>query len=88
MRNGSRGASEIAAHLAENPFGEGRDQRAVAHLLAAHDVVGVLGRHAALEEPHQPAKHAYYIVCRKEMCDSPLVTAFTEWIAGKVRSDA
>jgi LysR family glycine cleavage system transcriptional activator len=32
-----------------------------------------------------PAKHALYVVCRREVCTSPLVAAFTEWIEGKVR---
>lgn len=43
------------------------------------------GRLVRLFELSIPAKHAYYIVCRDEVCQSPLVAGFTEWIANKAR---
>ncbi|MFT3719878.1 LysR substrate-binding domain-containing protein [Pseudorhodoferax sp.] len=30
------------------------------------------------------AKHAYYIVCRPEICDSPLVAGFVDWLRTRV----
>lgn len=43
------------------------------------------GRLVRLFENSVPAKHAYYVVCRHEMCENPLVAGFTDWILGKVR---
>jgi LysR family glycine cleavage system transcriptional activator len=31
------------------------------------------------------AKHAYYLVCRHEVCESPLVAAFADWMLRMVR---
>jgi LysR family glycine cleavage system transcriptional activator len=44
------------------------------------------GRLVRLFDQSVPAKHAYYVVCRHETCDSPLVAGFTDWILSKVRS--
>lgn len=44
------------------------------------------GRLVRLFEQSVPAKHAYYVVCRHEACESPLVAGFTDWILSKVRS--
>lgn len=38
-----------------------------------------------LFEQSVPAKHAYYVVCRHEVCESPLVAGFTDWMLSKVR---
>lgn len=46
------------------------------------------GRLVRLFESSIPAKHAYYLVCRHEMCESPLVAAFTEWVLNRVRGYA
>lgn len=43
------------------------------------------GRLVRLFEGSVPAKHAYYLVCRPEVCDNPVVAAFIDWIVGKVR---
>jgi len=43
------------------------------------------GRLVRLFEQSVPAKHAYYVVCRHEVCESPLVAGFTDWIRGKAR---
>lgn len=44
------------------------------------------GHLVRLFEGSVPAKHAYYLVCRPEVCENPLVSAFSDWIIGKVRS--
>jgi LysR family glycine cleavage system transcriptional activator len=43
------------------------------------------GRLVRLFEQTVPAKHAYYMVCRHEVCESPLVAGFTDWMLSKVR---
>ena len=43
------------------------------------------GRLVRLFEQSVPAKHAYYTVCRHEVCESPLVAGFTDWMLSKVR---
>lgn len=43
------------------------------------------GRLVKLFDTGIPAKHAYYLVGRHEACDSPLVTAFVDWVLGRVR---
>jgi LysR family glycine cleavage system transcriptional activator len=43
------------------------------------------GRLVRLFEQSVPAKHAYYMVCRHEVCESPLVAGFTDWMLSKVR---
>ena len=42
------------------------------------------GRLVRLFEQSVTAKHAYYMVCRHEVGESPLVAGFTEWMLGKV----
>ena len=44
------------------------------------------GRLVRLFEQSVPAKHAYYLVCRHEVGESPLVAGFTDWILSKVRA--
>ena len=44
------------------------------------------GRLVRLFEQSVPAKHAYYVVCRHETSETPLVAGFTDWILSKVRS--
>jgi len=73
------------AHIAMEAAVHGQGAALGDSLLVGDDLAE--GRLVRLFERSVPAKHAYYIVCRKEMCDSPLVAAFTEWIFGKVRSD-
>jgi LysR family glycine cleavage system transcriptional activator len=43
------------------------------------------GRLVRLFDSSIPAKHAYYLVGRPEACESPLVTAFIDWVLGRVR---
>jgi len=43
------------------------------------------GRLVRLFEERVSAKHAYYMVCRHEVCENPLVAGFTAWIQSKVR---
>jgi LysR family glycine cleavage system transcriptional activator len=44
------------------------------------------GRLVRLFEQSVTAKHAYYMVCRHEVGESPLVAGFTDWMLSKVRS--
>jgi len=44
------------------------------------------GRLVRLFEQSVPAKHAYYVVCRHEVGESPLVAGFTDWMQSKVRA--
>jgi LysR family glycine cleavage system transcriptional activator len=44
------------------------------------------GRLVRLFERSVPAKHAYYMVCRHEVSESPLVAGFTDWMLSKVRA--
>lgn len=44
------------------------------------------GRLVRLFEQSVPARHAYYMVCRHEVCESPLVAGFTDWVLGKVHA--
>ncbi len=44
------------------------------------------GRLVRLFEQSVAAKHAYYMVCRHEVCDSPLVAGFTDWMLAKTRN--
>ena len=44
------------------------------------------GRLVRLFEQSVTAKHAYYMVCRHEVGESPLVAGFTDWMLGKVRN--
>ncbi len=53
-------------------------------LLAGDDLAE--GRLVRLFEQSVPAKHAYYMVCRHEVCESPLVAGFTDWMLSKVRA--
>ena len=43
------------------------------------------GRLVRLFEQTVPAKHAYYMVCRHEVCESPLVAGFTDWMLSIAR---
>jgi LysR family glycine cleavage system transcriptional activator len=44
------------------------------------------GRLVRLFEQSVTAKHAYYMVCRHEVGESPLVAGFTDWMLSKVRA--
>lgn len=44
------------------------------------------GRLVRLFEQSVTAKHAYYMVCRHEVGESPLVAGFTDWMLSKVRT--
>jgi LysR family transcriptional regulator, glycine cleavage system transcriptional activator len=46
------------------------------------------GRLVRLFEQSVSAKHAYYTVCRHEVCESPLVAGFTDWMLSKVRGSS
>ena len=43
------------------------------------------GRLVRLFEQSVPARHAYYMVCRHEVCESPLVAGFTDWMLSTAR---
>jgi LysR family glycine cleavage system transcriptional activator len=43
------------------------------------------GRLVRLFEQSVSARHAYYVVCRHEACENPLVAGFTDWMLSKAR---
>lgn len=55
-------------------------------LLAGDDLAE--GRLVRLFEQSVPARHAYYVVCRHEVGESPLVAGFSEWMLSKVPGGA
>jgi LysR family glycine cleavage system transcriptional activator len=71
------------AHIAMEAALHGQGVALGDNLLAGDDLAE--GRLVRLFEQSVPAKHAYYMVCRHEVCDSPLVARFIDWILSKVR---
>jgi len=71
------------AHIAIEAALHGQGAALGDSLLVGDDLVE--GRLVRLFQNSVPAKHAYYMVCRHEACEQPLVAGFTEWIMGKVR---
>lgn len=80
---GFRMAEMGNAHIAMEAAVHGQGAALGDSLLVGDDLAE--GRLVRLFERSVPAKHAYYLVCRHEVCQSPLVTAFTEWILTRVR---
>ncbi len=74
------------AHIAMEAAVHGQGAALGDSLLVGDDLAE--GRLVRLFENSVPAKHAYYVVCRKEVCDSPLVAAFIDWIWSKVHRAA
>jgi len=72
------------AHIAIEAALHGQGTALGDSLLVGDDLAQ--GRLVRLFEQSVPAKHAYYVVCRHEVCQSPLVAGFTDWIQGKVRA--
>lgn len=71
------------AHVAIEAAVQGQGTAMGDSLLVADDLAE--GRLVRPFQHSLPAKHAYYLVCRRESCDSPLVAAFTEWIGSRIR---
>ncbi|MCW5220162.1 transcriptional regulator GcvA [Verminephrobacter aporrectodeae subsp. tuberculatae] len=71
------------AHIAMEAAVRGQGVALGNSLLVGDDLAE--GRLVRLFERSVPAKHAYYLVCRHETSESPLVAAFTEWILARVR---
>jgi len=74
------------AHIAMEAAVHGQGAALGDSLLVGDDLAE--GRLVRLFENSVPAKHAYYVVCRKEVCDNPLVAAFIDWILSKVHRAA
>jgi LysR family glycine cleavage system transcriptional activator len=74
------------AHIAMEAAVHGQGAALGDSLLVGDDLAE--GRLVRLFDSSVPAKHAYYLVCRHEMCESPLVAAFTEWILTRVQGYA
>jgi LysR family glycine cleavage system transcriptional activator len=72
------------AHIAIEAALHGQGAALGDSLLVGDDLAE--GRLVRLFENRIPAKHAYYLVCRHEVCENPLVAGFTDWILGKVRT--
>jgi LysR family glycine cleavage system transcriptional activator len=52
-------------------------------ILAKHDLAE--GRLVRLFEVTIPGEHAYYTICRHELAETPLVSAFSDWLEEKMR---
>jgi LysR family glycine cleavage system transcriptional activator len=72
------------AHIAIEAALHGQGVALGDSLLVSDDLAE--GRLVRLFEQIVPAKHAYYVVCRPEVSDSPLVAGFTDWMLSKVHS--
>ena len=71
------------AHIAIEAALHGQGAALADSLLVGDDLAR--GRLVRLFENSVPAKHAYYLVSRHEVCASPLVAGFTDWIQGRSR---
>ena len=72
------------AHIAIEAALHGQGAALADSLLVDDDLAQ--GRLVRLFEQSVPAKHAYYLVCRQEVCEKPLVAGFIDWMLGKVRA--
>lgn len=71
------------AHIAIEAALHGQGAALADSLLVGDDLAK--GRLVRLFENSVPAKHAYYLVSRHEVCGSPLVAGFIDWIQSRSR---
>ena len=71
------------AHIAMESAIHGQGVALGDNILAKDDLTE--GRLVRLFEATIPAEHAYHIVCRHELAETPLVSGFIQWIEGKIR---
>ncbi|MDB5817996.1 MAG: transcriptional regulator, LysR family [Rhizobacter sp.] len=81
--NGFRMIEMGNAHIAIEAAIYGQGAALGDSLLVGDDLAE--GRLVRLFQTSVAAKHAYYLVCRHEVSDNPLVAGFTDWILTKTR---